>query len=181
MLEMNWNGDFKMKTEIENGTGFQNETHTPFQNENELVIWIENENELENELKMKNRFENENHFQNENENELRFQNELQSQNELKMNSQNELENQSQNELKALQDYNERFKRENCIELLWEHFREQQKLKPIIKSFSKKDINGGFITSQSYETTHNEFYVEKTWITEPTKKMIDLSITKVKGE
>ena len=36
---------------------------------------------------------------------------------LKMNSQNELENPTQNELKALQDYNEQYNRENCIELL----------------------------------------------------------------
>lgn len=40
-----------------------------FQNENEPVIWIENENELENEIKMRNGFQNE--LQNENENELR--------------------------------------------------------------------------------------------------------------
>lgn len=32
----------------------QNEDINEFQNENELVIWIENENELENELRIRN-------------------------------------------------------------------------------------------------------------------------------
>ena len=184
-----------MKTGIENENGFQNETQTSFQNENEPVIWIENETELQNEIEMKNRFQNEtgneNEGGNENENELQngfqngFQNETEVQNELKKNSQNELENQSQNELKALQDYNERFNRENCIELLWEHFRELHKLKPIItKAGLKADIkkySDGFKTIQYYETDYNKFRVERVWQTEPTKKMIDLRIIKIEGE
>ena len=164
-----------MKTGIENENGFHNETQTSFQNENEPVIWIENETELQNEIEMKNRFENE----------LRFQNELQSQNELKMNSQNELKKPTQNELKALQDYNERFNRENCIELLWEHFREQHNLKPIITKGNIhadiKKFGDGFKTIQHYETPHNKFRVERVWQTEPTKKMIDLRIIKIEGE
>lgn len=171
-----------MKTEIENETGFQNETQTSFQNENEPVIWIENENELQNEIEMKNRFENE--LQNENENET--QNELQNGFQNELNSQNELEKPTQNELKALQDYNERFNRENCIELLWEHFREQHNLKPVPNSWAKKDLPNGFITAQSYQTDYNVFYVEKTWFIGDgekilDKKMIDLRITKIKGE
>ena len=147
-------GEYGLKMKSENG--FQNE------NENENGVGFENETEFQNEIEMKNLFQNETRNENENEN----------QNELKMNSQNELE--------TIQ-YDEIYNRINCIELLWEHFKELHQLKPIKNSWAKKDFKNGFITAQSYETEYNIFYVEKTWITEPYKKMIDISITKIRGE
>jgi len=172
-----------MKTEIENGNEFQNETQTPFQNENEPVIGIENETELQNEIEIRNEFQNENETQNELQN--GFQNETEVQNELKMNSQNELGNQSQNELQCFEDFNRRYNQENCIELLWYDFAEHHNLKPIMNTGTKKGIPNGFITAQNYQTDWAVFHVEKTWITETErlwdKKMIELKITKINGE
>lgn len=168
-------------------TGIENE----FQNENEPVIGIENETELQNEIEIRNEIQNENgnQFQNENEtqNELRngFQNETKVQNELKMNSQNELGNLSQNERQCFEDFNKRYNQENCIELLWYDFAEHHNLKPIMNTGTKKGIPNGFITAQNYKTDWAVFCVEKTWITETgrlwDKKMIELKITKIKGE